>query len=75
MGDKTQIATAALAAAYNNLFLVVAGSTLGLLIADLPAVFLGNAFAGRLPLKPLRLLAAITFGVIGIVFAVRALGT
>lgn len=74
MGDKTQIATAALAAAYRNLFLVVAGSTLGLLIADLPAVFLGNAFASRIPLKTVRLIAAITFGVLGIVFAVRALG-
>jgi Ca2+/H+ antiporter, TMEM165/GDT1 family len=73
IGDKTQIATTALAAAYGNLFAVVAGSTLGLLAANAPVVFLGNAFASRLPLKTIRIVAAALFAVLGIVFAVRAL--
>jgi len=72
IGDKTQIATTALAAAYGNLFAVVGGSTLGLFLADAPAVFLGNTFAARLPLKAIRYTAAALFAVLGIVFAVRA---
>lgn len=73
IGDKTQIATTALAAAYRNLFLVVAGSTIGLFIANAPVVFLGNKFAARLPLKTIRYVAAATFAVLSIVFAVRAI--
>jgi len=73
IGDKTQIATAALAAAYNDLIGVVAGSTLGMLIADLPVVFVGNAFAARLPLKLIRFCAAGLFGVLAILFAVKAI--
>ncbi len=75
IGDKTQIATTALAAAYGNLFAVVAGSTLGLLTANAPVVFLGNAFASRLPLKTIRLVAAGLFAVLGILFAMRAILT
>jgi Ca2+/H+ antiporter, TMEM165/GDT1 family len=72
IGDKTQIATTALAAAYGNLLAVVAGSTLGLFLANAPVVFLGNAFASRLPLKAIRTAAAALFALLGIVFAVRA---
>jgi Ca2+/H+ antiporter, TMEM165/GDT1 family len=72
IGDKTQIVTTTLAAGYHSLVAVVAGSTLGLLIADAPVVFLGNAFAGRLPLKTIRYVAAAIFAGLGIVFAVRA---
>jgi putative Ca2+/H+ antiporter (TMEM165/GDT1 family) len=56
IGDKTQIATVALAAGYSNLAAVVAGTTCGMLLANAPVVFLGKAFAARLPLKadPLR---------------------
>lgn len=72
IGDKTQLATAALAAAYHNLWGVVAGSTLGLIIADAPVVFLGNAFAARLPLKTIRIVAALIFAVLAVIFAVRA---
>ena len=72
IGDKTQIATVALAAAYRNLWLVVAGSTLGLLLANAPVVFLGNAFASRLPLKTIRYAAAGLFAVLGVVFGVKA---
>ena len=52
IGDKTQIATLALAAAYPNLAAVVAGTTAGMMIANIPVVFLGKAFAGRLPSRP-----------------------
>jgi len=72
IGDKTQIATAALAAAYRDLIGVVAGSTLGLFIADLPVVFIGNAFAARLPMKAIRFCAAGLFAVLGVFFAVKA---
>ena len=73
IGDKTQIATVALAAAYRNLWLVVAGSTLGLVLANAPVVFLGNAFASRLPLKTIRIAAAALFAVLAILFAVKAI--
>jgi Ca2+/H+ antiporter, TMEM165/GDT1 family len=72
IGDKTQIATTALAAAYGNLLEVVAGTTLGMLLADAPAVFLGHTFASRLPMKAIRYAAAALFAVLGVVFAVRA---
>lgn len=73
IGDKTQIATTALAAGYSNLFAVVAGSTLGLLAADIPVVFLGHAFAARLPMRAIRIAAAALFAVLGIVFTVKAM--
>lgn len=73
IGDKTQIATTALAAAYHNLWLVVAGSTLGLLAANAPVLFLGNAFASRLPLKTIRIVAACLFALLAVLFAVRAI--
>jgi Ca2+/H+ antiporter, TMEM165/GDT1 family len=66
MGDKTQIATAALAAHYNSLLAVVAGTTLGMLLADVPAVFLGDAVARRVPLRIVRGVAAATFAALGI---------
>ena len=73
MGDKTQIVTATLAAGYHSLVGVVLGSTLGLLAADAPVVFLGNAFAHRLPLKLIRFAAAAIFALLGVLFAVKAL--
>jgi len=73
IGDKTQLATLALAAAYSNLAAVVAGTTSGMLLANVPAVFLGQAFATRLPLRAIRLSAAAVFVVLGIVFLVRSL--
>ncbi len=74
IGDKTQIATLALAAAYPNLLAVVAGTTAGMLLANVPVVFLGKAFADRLPLKAIHLGAAALFMVLGVVFLVaRAL--
>lgn len=65
MGDKTQVATAALAARFHEVFLVTAGTTLGMMIANAPAVLLGEAAARRLPLKAIRRVAAASFAAIG----------
>jgi putative Ca2+/H+ antiporter (TMEM165/GDT1 family) len=72
IGDKTQIATLALAAAYPSLIAVVAGSTSGLMLANTPAVFLGHAFADRLPMAAIHKGAAIFFGLVGLLFLGRA---
>ena len=66
MGDKTQVATGALAARFQDVVWVVAGSTLGMMIANAPAVFVGQAAADRLPLKWIRLAAAAAFAATGI---------
>lgn len=72
IGDKTQIATLALAAAYPNLIAVVAGTTCGMLLANVPVVFLGKAFA-RLPLRAIHYGAATLFMILGLVFIGRAI--
>lgn len=74
IGDKTQIATVALAAAYSNLLAVIAGTTSGMLLANAPVIFFGKAFADRLPLKALRYIASALFLALGIYFLVRAAG-
>ena len=66
MGDKTQIATIALAANYGAALLVVAGTTLGMLIADVPAVFVGQKFAARIPMKLVHSIAAAIFALMGV---------
>lgn len=71
MGDKTQIATVALAAAYRSLLAVVAGTTLGMLAANVPVVLLGNVFARRLPLAAIRYTASALFLALGVLFLVR----
>lgn len=73
IGDKTQLATVALAAAYSNLPAVVAGTTTGMLLANAPVVFFGKAFAARLPLKAIRFVASALFLALGAYFLVRAL--
>jgi Ca2+/H+ antiporter, TMEM165/GDT1 family len=73
IGDKTQLATIALAAGYANLIPVVAGTTIGMLAANTPVVCLGKAFADRLPMRAIHVGAAGLFGVLGLVFIVRAL--
>jgi putative Ca2+/H+ antiporter (TMEM165/GDT1 family) len=72
IGDKTQIATVALAAAYSNLLAVVAGTTCGMMAANVPVIFLGNAFAHRLPIEAIHYAASALFLLIGIVFVVRS---
>jgi len=66
MGDKTQIATVALAAHYATPLLVVLGTTLGMLIADVPAVFIGDKLATRLPINWIRTVAASIFAALGV---------
>lgn len=72
IGDKTQIATVALAAAYSNLLAVVAGTTTGMFLANAPVVFFGKAFSARLPLKWIRYLASAIFLALGLYFVLRA---
>ena len=66
MGDKTQVATVALAAQYDAWFAVVAGTTLGMMIANVPAVLLGDRIAHRMPVKLVHRIAAAIFAVLGI---------
>ncbi|CAN7672546.1 TMEM165/GDT1 family protein [Pseudoduganella sp. LjRoot289] len=65
MGDKTQIATVALAARFDSLAAVVAGTTLGMMLANVPAVYLGKNVAGRVPLKLVHGIAAAIFAALG----------
>jgi Ca2+/H+ antiporter, TMEM165/GDT1 family len=67
IGDKTQIATVVLAAQFDNLAAVIAGTTAGMLLADVPAVVLGNAAATRIPFKLVRYVAAGLFALLGII--------
>ena len=73
IGDKTEIATMALAAAYSNLAAVVAGSTAGMVLANAPVIFLGKAFSDRLPLRTLHYVASALFLAVGAVFIFRGL--
>ncbi|MFJ1467591.1 TMEM165/GDT1 family protein [Massilia orientalis] len=66
MGDKTQVATVALAARYASAVAVVAGTTLGMMLANVPAVYFGDRIAGRVPLKLVHGLAALVFAVLGV---------
>ncbi len=66
IGDKTQVATVALAARFQDVLLVAAGTTAGMMIANAPVVFIGEAAATKLPLKWIRLAAAASFAAIGV---------
>ena len=66
MGDKTQLATIALAAHYTAPLTVVVGTTLGMLIADIPAVFVGNKFSKKISMKLVHSIAAGIFAVMGV---------
>jgi putative Ca2+/H+ antiporter (TMEM165/GDT1 family) len=66
MGDKTQIATVALAAEYHAFYSVVAGTTAGIMIANVPAVMLGERIARRMPVRLLRQAAALIFALLGL---------
>lgn len=67
MGDKTQVATVALAAQYQSFLVVVAGTTLGMLVANVPAVLLGERIAHRMPTKIVHRVAAGIFAILGLV--------
>ncbi len=66
MGDKTQIATVALAARYHDLFPVVMGTTLGMMAANVPAVFMGDQIAKRISMRLVHGIAALIFAVLGL---------
>jgi len=66
MGDKTQVATVVLAAKFPSLVAVVAGTTLGMLIADVPVVLAGRAVSTRVPLRAVRIAAALVFAALGV---------
>ncbi|HPE02216.1 MAG TPA: TMEM165/GDT1 family protein [Burkholderiaceae bacterium] len=66
IGDKTQIATVALAAKYDALAAVVAGTTVGMMLANIPAVLLGNVAAEKLPVRTVHGVAAVIFALIGV---------
>ena len=66
MGDKTQIATVVLAARYDALISVVVGTTFGMMIANVPVVYLGSAAAHRIPFRAVRMVTALLFAVLGV---------
>ncbi|MGN6512663.1 MAG: TMEM165/GDT1 family protein [Lysobacteraceae bacterium] len=74
IGDKTQVATVLLAAKYPSLVQVVAGTTLGMLLANVPVVVLGSRFASHLPLRAARVVAACVFLALGAWVAWRGIG-
>jgi putative Ca2+/H+ antiporter (TMEM165/GDT1 family) len=66
MGDKTQVATVALAARYHDIVSVVLGTTFGMMLANVPAVYLGDRIANRVPLRLVHGIAALVFAVLGV---------
>ena len=66
IGDKTQVATAALAARFHDVLLVAAGTTTGMMLANVPAVLLGHKLTAVLPLKVLRIAAAVLYLALGL---------
>lgn len=74
MGDKTQVATAALAARFHSVLLVAAGTTLGMMLANVPAVLLGEKATKVIPLRYVRWATAVLFAVLGVLALVQAFG-
>ncbi|MGK5074995.1 TMEM165/GDT1 family protein [Janthinobacterium sp. ZB1P44] len=66
MGDKTQVATVALAARYDDIYSVVLGTTFGMMLANVPAVYLGQRIANRVSLRLVHGIAALVFAVLGV---------
>jgi len=71
IGDKTQIATVALAARFDDILLVTAGTTLGMMLVNVPAVLCGDGIARLIPLKPIRIAAAALFAILGAMALLR----
>lgn len=71
MGDKTQIATVALSVKYGSALLVVIGTTIGMLIADVPAIYIGDKLSQKLPLGLVRICSALLFAIIGLTIAFK----
>jgi Ca2+/H+ antiporter, TMEM165/GDT1 family len=72
IGDKTQVVTVSLAAAYTQVLAVVAGTTVGMMLANAPVVFLGKSFADRLPMRTIHIVTSVIFISLGGLFIVRA---
>jgi len=66
MGDKTQVATVVLAARFSSLLAVVLGTTLGMLLANVPVVLVGKAASAKIPFKAVRIAAAVLFAALGV---------
>lgn len=66
IGDKTQIATVALAARFDSLMAVVMGTTIGMILANAPVAFFGEALAKRLPVRAVHMVAALVFAALGV---------
>jgi Ca2+/H+ antiporter, TMEM165/GDT1 family len=71
LGDRTQVATAVLGASYPSTWQVIAGGTLGMLLANVPVVILGTRFAAKLPLRAARIGSALLFAALGLWVLVR----
>lgn len=74
MGDKTQVATAALAARFHTVLLVAAGTTIGMMLANVPAVLLGEKATKVIPLRYVRWATAAIFAVLGVLALLQAFG-
>jgi Ca2+/H+ antiporter, TMEM165/GDT1 family len=74
IGDKTQIATIGLAARFGQFYSVVVGTTLGMMLANVPAVLIGDRIAGNLPVRAIRIAAAVVFAALGLVTIARGGG-
>ena len=66
MGDKTQVATVALAARYHDIVSIVLGTTFGMMLANVPAVYLGDKIANRVSMRLVHGIAALVFAVLGV---------
>jgi len=71
MGDKTQLATVALGAQFNDLVAVTMGTTLGMMAANIPAVILGESLSKRFPLSKMRFIAAALFAIFGVLILLK----
>ncbi len=74
MGDKTQVATVALGARYGDMLWVTMGTTLGMMIANVPAVFLGHELVKRVPIRTVQVIAALLFLALGLWLLVQTAG-
>ena len=74
IGDKTQIATIGLAARFEQFYPVVIGTTLGMMVANIPVVLIGDRIAEKLPVRAIRITAAVVFAALGVLTIARGSG-
>lgn len=73
MGDKTQLATIALGAKFSSISMVAMGTTLGMMVANVPAVLLGEKLRQRIPLSRIRFIAAALFAIFGVAILIKVI--